>query len=114
MGAVKFQVIGRVDGVDRVILEHVTRTAEDQVPEWPTPPDGGGCYRVEITGEPNMKVDFTHCGENGDHNDSGLITTAHRMVNSVSPVVADESGIVTALARLPATRPRRAPSKERD
>ncbi|NYG58955.1 4-hydroxy-tetrahydrodipicolinate reductase [Nocardioides daedukensis] len=97
MGAVKFQVIGRVDGVDRVVLEHVTRTAEDQVPEWPTPPDGGGCYRVEITGEPNMKVDFTHCGENGDHNDSGMITTAQRLVNSVSSVVAAESGIVTAL-----------------
>lgn len=97
MGAVRFQVIGRVDGVDRVVLEHVTRTAQDQVPEWPTPPEGGGCYRVEIAGEPNMRVDFTHSGENGDHNDSGMITTAMRLVNSVSSVVAADPGIVTAL-----------------
>ena len=47
MGAVRFEVVGTVDGVPRVVLEHVTRTAEDQVPEWPTPKDGGGCYRVD-------------------------------------------------------------------
>ena len=40
MGAVRFQVIGKVDGVPRVVLEHVTRTAEDQVPEWPQPAGG--------------------------------------------------------------------------
>jgi hypothetical protein len=97
MGAVRFQVIGRVDGVDRVVLEHVTRTAEDQVPEWPRPPDGGGCYRVEITGEPVMTLDLTHHGEHGDHNVSGMITTAQRLVNSVPHVVAAEPGIVTAL-----------------
>lgn len=78
MGAVRFQVVGKVDGTPRVVLEHVTRTAEDQVPEWPTPPEGGGCYRVEVTGEPTMKLDFTHHGEHGDHNDSGMITTAMR------------------------------------
>lgn len=97
MGAVRFAVIGRVDGVDRVVLEHVTRTAADQVPQWPSPPEGGGCFRVEIQGEPNMKVDFTHCAENGDHNDSGMITTAQRLVNSTSAVVAAKPGIVTAL-----------------
>ncbi|CAM3158695.1 diacylglycerol kinase [Nocardioides dubius] len=97
MGAVRFQVIGRVDGVDKIVLDHVTRTAEDQVPEWPQPPTGGGCYRVEITGEPHMLLDFTHHGENGDHNDSGMITTAQRLVNSVPHVVAAPAGIVTAL-----------------
>ncbi|MDP3895010.1 diacylglycerol kinase [Nocardioides sp.] len=97
MGAVRFQVVGKVDGVPRVVLDHVTRTAEDQVPEWPTPPAGGGCYRVEITGEPMMKLDFTHHGENGDHNDSGMITTAMRLVNAVPAVVAADPGIVTAL-----------------
>ncbi len=96
-GAVRFEVIGKVDGVPKVVLEHVTRTHEDQVPEWPTPPAGGGSYRVEIKGQPNMQVDFTHCGEGGDHNDSGMITTAQRLVNSVSHVVAAEPGIVTAL-----------------
>ncbi|KQY50241.1 NAD(P)H-dependent amine dehydrogenase family protein [Nocardioides sp. Root140] len=103
MGAVRFQVIGRVDGEDKIVLEHITRTAEDQVPEWPTPPEGGGCYRVEITGQPMMKVDFTHRGEDGDHNVSGMVTTAQRLVNSVSSVVAAEPGIVTALDLLHVT-----------
>lgn len=97
MGAVRFQVIGKVDGVPRVVLEHVTRTAEDQVPEWPRPPEGGGCYRVVITGEPFMQCDFVHHAEHGDHNVSGMIVTAQRLVNAVPAVVAARPGLVSAL-----------------
>ncbi|MGZ4486769.1 MAG: NAD(P)H-dependent amine dehydrogenase family protein [Nocardioides sp.] len=97
MGAVRFQVIGKVDGVPRVVLEHVTRTAVDQVPEWAQPPEGGGCYRVVITGEPFMQCDFVHHGEHGDHNVSGMIVTAQRLVNAVPAVVAAAGGLVTAL-----------------
>ncbi|GAA2148460.1 hypothetical protein GCM10009844_26860 [Nocardioides koreensis] len=97
MGAVRFQVIGKVDGVPRVVLDHVTRTAEDQVPEWPTPPEGGGCYRVVITGEPSLRCDLVHHAEHGDHNVSGMIVTAQRLVNAVPAVVAAPGGLVTAL-----------------
>ncbi|HEY0948974.1 diacylglycerol kinase [Nocardioides sp.] len=97
MGAVRFQVIGKVDGVPRVVLDHITRTAPDQVPEWPTPPQGDGCYRVQITGEPFLQLDFTHHGEHGDHNVSGMIVTAQRIVNAVPAVVASPGGLVTAL-----------------
>ena len=44
-GAVRFELRGQVDGVDRVVLEHVTRTHPDQMPEWPQPAEGGGGYR---------------------------------------------------------------------
>jgi len=97
MGAVRFEVVGKVDGVPRVVLEHVTRTAEDQVPEWPTPKEGGGCYRVVVTGEPVMEVELTHRGEHGDHNVSGMIVTAQRLVNAVPAVVDAAPGLVTAL-----------------
>jgi 4-hydroxy-tetrahydrodipicolinate reductase len=97
MGAVRFQLIGRVDGVDRVVLEHVTRTAPDQVPEWPTPPDGAGCYRVVVRGEPYLQCDLVHHGEHGDHNVSGMIVTAQRLVNALPAVVAAPGGLVTAL-----------------
>jgi hypothetical protein len=97
MGAVRFEVTGCVDGVPRVVLEHITRTAPDQVPEWESPPEGDGCYRVVVTGEPMMKLDLTHHGEHGDHNVSGMITTAMRLVNSVPAVVAAEPGLLTAL-----------------
>ncbi|QIK74557.1 diacylglycerol kinase [Nocardioides piscis] len=95
--AVRFEVIGTVDGVPRIVLEHVTRTHPDQVPEWPRPTQGDGCYRVVVSGEPMMQVDFTHHGEHGDHNVSGMIVTAQRLVNAVTAVVDAEPGLVTAL-----------------
>lgn len=97
MAAVRFEVVGQVDGVDRVVLEHYTRTHPDQCPEWPTPNQGDGCYRIAISGEPEMAVEFGHHGENGDHNVSGMIVTAMRLVNSVAAVVDAKPGLVTAL-----------------
>jgi 2,4-diaminopentanoate dehydrogenase len=96
MGAVRFEVVGQVDGVPRVVLEHVTRTSPEQMPGWPQPSDGEGCYRVKISGEPQMVLDLVHRGEHGDHNDSGMIMTAMRLVNAVDAVVAAEPGLVTA------------------
>jgi hypothetical protein len=58
---------------------------------------GDGCYRVEVTGEPMMTVDIQHKGEHGDHNVSGMIVTAQRLVNSVRAVVDAPGGLVTAL-----------------
>ncbi len=97
MGAVRFEVIGTVNGTPRVVLEHVTRTQADQVPEWPRPAKGDGCYRVEVTGEPMMEIEFAHHGEHGDHNISGMIVTAQRLVNAIPAVVAAPGGLVTAL-----------------
>ena len=51
----------------------------------------------QVTGEPMMTLDFTHTGEHGDHNVSGMITTAMRLVNAVEAVVAAPPGLVTAL-----------------
>jgi hypothetical protein len=97
MGAVRFQVAGTVDGVPRVVLDHVTRTDPAQRPDWPQPTTGDGCYRVEFTGEPMMQLELTHRGERGDHNVSGMIVTAMRLVNSVHAVCAAPAGLVTAL-----------------
>ena len=97
MGSVRFRVVGTVDGVPRVTLEHVTRTDATAEPEWPVPNEGDGCYRVEITGEPQMKLELSHHGEHGDHNVSGMIVTAQRLVNAVPAVVAAQPGLITAL-----------------
>ena len=79
------------------MLEHVTRTHPDQCPEWPKPAEGDGSYRIVVSGEPQMQVEFTHHGENGDHNVSGMIVTAMRLVNAVPAVVAASAGLATAL-----------------
>ncbi|MGO3326913.1 NAD(P)H-dependent amine dehydrogenase family protein [Gordonia sp. (in: high G+C Gram-positive bacteria)] len=97
MAALHFQVVGQVDGVDRIVLEHYTRTHPDQCPDWPTPAEGDGCYRIEVTGEPVIAVEMTHHGRTGDHNVSGMIVTAQRLVNAVPAVVAAHPGLVTAL-----------------
>jgi hypothetical protein len=75
----------------------VTRTAADQCPGWPQPAAGGGCYRIEVKGDPVLTLDLAHHGERGDHNVSGMVTTAMRLVNSVEAVVAARPGLVTAL-----------------
>lgn len=96
-GSVRFTVTGSVDGVPRITLEHVTRTDAASDPDWPTPATGDGCYRIEITGEPSMTVEFSHHGEHGDHNVSGMIVTAQRLVNAIPAVVAAEPGLVSPL-----------------
>ncbi|WP_345312100.1 diacylglycerol kinase [Gordonia alkaliphila] len=97
LAALRFEIVGQVDGVDRVVLEHVTRTHPDQCPQWPRPDRGDGCYRIMVHGEPEMTVEFGHHGRDGDHNVSGMIVTAMRLVNSVPAVVAAAPGILTAL-----------------
>jgi hypothetical protein len=96
MGAVRFQVIGTVGGTPRIVLDHVTRTDPAQMPEWPQPASGDGCYRVQFIGEPMMTLDLVHRGEHGDHNDSGMIVTAMRLVNSVHAVCDAAPGLVYA------------------
>lgn len=95
--AVRFEVRGMVDGKAAVVLEHVTRLRGDLCPEWPQPAQEGGCYRVEVTGEPSYKMDICLSSPNGDHNHAGLVGTAMRVVNAIPAVVEADSGIRTTL-----------------
>lgn len=95
--ALRFEVLGMVDGHPAVVLEHVTRLREDLCPEWPQPAQPGGSYRIEITGEPSYAVDVCLGSRVGDHNHAGLVATAMRVVNAIPAVVAAPPGIVTTL-----------------
>src|SRR6201996_7341672 len=79
--ALRFEVIGLVDGRPAVVLEHVTRLREDLCPDWPQPAQPGGCYRIEVTGEPSYAVDICLSSRQGDHTPAGLVATAMRVVN---------------------------------
>lgn len=94
--ALRFEVRGMKDGRPVITLEHVTRLRGDLAPDWPQPA-GQGCYRVEVTGEPNYTLDLQLVGTNGDHNTAGLKATAMRLVNAVPAVVAAPPGLLTAL-----------------
>ena len=88
VAALRFEVRGMVGGQARVVVEHVTRLRDDIAPEWPQPA-GGGCYRIQIEGEPRIVTDVQLMGEHdGDHNTGGLVATAMRLVNAI-PAVCD-------------------------
>ncbi len=95
--ALRFEVLGMVDGKPAVVLEHVTRLREDLCPDWPQPAQPGGSYRIEVTGEPSYAMDICLSSRRGDHNHAGLVATAMRVVNAIPAVVAAPPGIVTTL-----------------
>jgi hypothetical protein len=94
--ALRFEVRGMYHGRPAVVLEHVTRLRDDLGPDWPQPA-GAGCYRVQVTGEPNYTLDLQLLGTDGDHNTAGLKATAMRLVNAVPAVVEAPPGLLTAL-----------------
>jgi 2,4-diaminopentanoate dehydrogenase len=94
--ALHFEVRGMVGDRPVIVLEHVTRLRDDLGAAWPQPA-GQGCYRVQITGEPNYTLDLQLMGTDGDHNTAGLKATAMRLVNAVPAVVQAAPGLVTAL-----------------
>ena len=95
-GALRFEVRGMIDGQPRIVLEHVTRLADEQMPEWPQPV-GSGCYRVVIEGNPSMTVDVAAHGEDGDHNTGNLVTTVGRVLNAIPDVQAAPPGLLSVL-----------------
>jgi hypothetical protein len=94
--ALRFEVRGMVGDRAVCVLEHVTRLHPDLGPDWPQP-TGQGCYRVQVTGEPNYVLDLQLVGTDGDHNTAGLKATAMRLVNAIPAVVQAKPGFLTAL-----------------
>lgn len=94
--ALRFEVRGMRGGRPVCVLEHITRLRSDLGPDWPQP-SGQGCYRVQVTGEPEYVLDLRLLGSDGDHNTAGLKATAMRLVNAIQAVVAAPPGLLTAL-----------------
>jgi 2,4-diaminopentanoate dehydrogenase len=94
--AMRFEVQGIVGGEPRIILEHVTRLADDLAPEWPQPAGDSG-YRVIVTGNPSYTCDVQMMGDDGDHNTAGLVGTAGRIVNAIPAVCAARPGLLSVL-----------------
>ena len=96
MGALRFEVQGYVDGVERIVLEHVTRLADDLAPGWPQPVGHSG-YRVVVSGSPTYTLDMQMMGADGDHNTAGLVGTAARLVNAIPAVCNARPGLLSAM-----------------
>jgi 2,4-diaminopentanoate dehydrogenase len=96
MAGLRFEVRGIVDGDRRIVIEHVTRLDDAIAPDWPQPPGHGG-YRIEITGNPNLRCELQMESEDGDHNTAGLLVTAMRLLNAIPAVCAAEPGLLSTL-----------------
>jgi 4-hydroxy-tetrahydrodipicolinate reductase len=94
--ALRFELQGIVNGRPAIIVEHVTRLADDLAPHWKQG-QGSGSYRIEITGDPQMVMDFHITGADGDHNTGGLLASAMRIIHAIPAVVAAPPGLIGTL-----------------
>jgi len=93
ISGMRFEIRGIVGGEPRIVVEHVTRLRDGDAPDWPQ----GGGYRLQIGGEPNLKVDFELSSDVGDHNHAGCLATAMAVINAIPHVVAADPGVLTYL-----------------
>jgi len=97
VAAVRFEIIGTINGRPGIVVEHVTRLRADLRPDWAQPAQPGGSYRVEITGEPSYVVDICPTSKNGDHNHAAIAGAAGRIVNAIPAVIGAAPGVRTTL-----------------
>lgn len=97
-GGLRFEVQGLVDGVVKVVVEHVTRIDASVAPDWPSPPDGGaGAHKVVIEGRPRLEVTVEATDEGGNRVAGGNATAAARLVNAIPWLRAARPGVYDAI-----------------
>lgn len=93
ISGVRFKIKGMVQGEPRVIIDHVTKLRDADFPEVPF--DGGGGYRAEVDGEPNVKLDLTLSSKTRDHAHAALASVAMSLVNAIPQVCEAPPGVLT-------------------
>ncbi len=98
-GAVRFEIIGIVDGQPKIVLEHVNRLAHDLSPEWPQGRVAEtDVYRIEIKGSPNIVQESAFRRESdGDPAGGNCLASAMRALNSIPAVAAAKPGLLSTL-----------------
>ncbi|MEX2293447.1 MAG: hypothetical protein WD691_06625 [Acidimicrobiales bacterium] len=93
VSGMRFEIIGLVDGEERIVVEHVTRLRDEDAPDWPQ----GSGYRIDITGEPHLHLELGLSSDVGDHNHAGCLATAMHVVNAIPSVIEATPGVKTLL-----------------
>jgi len=88
VGAMRFGVVADC-GDTTLAVEHLTRMADDLVPEWPT--EIG--YEVTFEGEPNMRLHLVIGSHDEDHAAQGCLATAMHAINAIPAVVVAKPGL---------------------
>lgn len=95
-GAMRFEVVGVVDGAPMLVVEHVTRIHPSVAPDWPQPTSGAGSHRVLVEGEPHLALTVEAESEGGNRAAGGNATAAMRLVGAIPWLVAHAPGIFDA------------------
>ena len=94
----RFRIKGMINGEARVVVDHVTKLRDQDFPEVPFP---GGGYRVEVDGEPCLRLDLSLSSHKGNGVHAGYVADAMAVVNAI-PVVCDAPpGVLSYLDLLP-------------
>lgn len=96
-GAFRLQVIGWAGGVERVIIEHITRIDPACAPEWPQPDEGVGDHRVIVDGDPQLSIVVRADVPGGTRADGGNTTAANRLLGAIDWLATQKPGIYDGL-----------------
>lgn len=96
-GAFRLQVIGWSKGVERIIIEHITRIDPACAPEWPQPDEGVGDHRVIIDGDPQLSMVVRADVPGGTRADGGNTTAANRLLGAIDWLSTQKPGIYDGL-----------------
>jgi hypothetical protein len=97
----RFEIAGVVGGQTKVAVEHITRTNEEQAPNWPRGL-AGDAYRVVIDGSPRLDCEFNF-RDGDDHLAGGFNITAMRAVNAIPLLCEAPAGVVSTFDLPPVT-----------
>lgn len=96
-GAFRLQVIGWADGVERVVIEHITRIDPGCAPDWPQPDEGVGDHRVIVDGDPQLSIVVRADVPGGTRADGGNTTAANRLLAAIDWLATQKPGIYDGL-----------------
>ena len=95
----RIELVGLVDGEERIAIDHIHRVVPDVAPDWPRPAsDPAHANRVEIQGSPRIVQETVLADEfTGDGNAGGCLATGMRAVNAIPTLCAAAPGILSTL-----------------
>ena len=93
VSAMRFSATAVIDGRPALTVEHITRLAEGEAPDWPR----GRGWKVTVEGLPSMVLESKIAVHGEDENDQGCLGTAMHAVHAIAPVCAASPGIRTFL-----------------
>ena len=96
-GAFWLKVIGKSNGRERIIIDHITRIHASCAPDWPYPDEGVGDHRVIVDGDPQLTITTRADVPGGTRADGGNTTAANRLLGALGWLAQQKPGIYDGL-----------------